>query len=197
MRARRQYSDAQPHLYQHVGCIVEAHDQRSHPGHVVHVGEGDEGDGGQVVQEHDQKILGTARDGEKEKEGERCLFEEKKKPHIAEVPASVHVATAVVGKDAKGRDRKTADRRPRRTRRARPRSLAVQTARVAAAGCFLSSCCRHSVKLQQSSNGHEVKHSSQSNICGYFVRITQTGENDLNVSNFFSSLESIFLKILF
>lgn len=25
------------HLYQHVGCIVETHDQRSHPRHVVHV----------------------------------------------------------------------------------------------------------------------------------------------------------------
>lgn len=55
---------ASPHLYQHVGRVVEAHDQRSHPGHVVHVGEGDEGDGCQVVQEHDQEILGTTRDEE-------------------------------------------------------------------------------------------------------------------------------------
>lgn len=48
---------ALPHLYQHVGCVVKAHDQRSHPGHVVHVGKGDEGDCCQVVQEHDEKIL--------------------------------------------------------------------------------------------------------------------------------------------
>lgn len=62
---------ALPHLYQHVGCIVEAHDQRSHPGHVVDVGEGDEGDGRQVVQEHDQKVLGTAR-----KEGKKSVTAE-------------------------------------------------------------------------------------------------------------------------
>lgn len=63
----RQNCLARPHLYQHVGRVVEAHDQRSHPGHVVHVGEGDEGDGCQVVQEHDQKILGTTRDEKEQK----------------------------------------------------------------------------------------------------------------------------------
>lgn len=34
-----------PHLHQHISGIVETHDQRSHPCHVVHIGEGDEGDG--------------------------------------------------------------------------------------------------------------------------------------------------------
>lgn len=48
-----------PHLYQHVGCIVEAHDQSSHSCHVVHIGKGNEGDCCHVMQEHDQKILGT------------------------------------------------------------------------------------------------------------------------------------------
>lgn len=48
-----------PHLYQHVGCIVETHDQSSHSCHVVHVGKRDEGDRCHMVQEHDQEILGT------------------------------------------------------------------------------------------------------------------------------------------
>lgn len=48
-----------PHLYQHVGCIVETHDQGSHSCHVVHVGKGDEGDCCHMVQEHDQEILKT------------------------------------------------------------------------------------------------------------------------------------------
>lgn len=48
-----------PHLYQHVGCIMETHDQSSHSCHVVHIGKGDEGDCCHMVQKHDQEILGT------------------------------------------------------------------------------------------------------------------------------------------
>ena len=36
---------------------METHEQGAHPHHVVDVGEGDEGDGGQVVQEHEQEVL--------------------------------------------------------------------------------------------------------------------------------------------
>lgn len=45
------------HLYQHVGGIVETHDQCSHSRHVVHVWQRDEGDRRHVVEEHDQEIL--------------------------------------------------------------------------------------------------------------------------------------------
>lgn len=45
------------HLYQHVGCIVETHDQGSHACHVVHVWERDEGDRRHVVEKHNQEIL--------------------------------------------------------------------------------------------------------------------------------------------
>ena len=55
------------HLYQHVSSVVETHDQGSHSRHVVHIGEGDEGDRGHVVREHDQKILGTQLSKEREK----------------------------------------------------------------------------------------------------------------------------------
>ena len=52
-------SPSRPHLYQHVGCVVQTHDQSSHSGHVVHVGKCDEGDRRHVVKEHDQEILET------------------------------------------------------------------------------------------------------------------------------------------
>lgn len=45
------------HLYQHVGCIVETHNQGSHSCHVVHVWERDEGDRRHVVEKHNQEIL--------------------------------------------------------------------------------------------------------------------------------------------
>ena len=45
------------HLHQHVSGVVDAHDQRAHARHVVDVGEGDEGDGRQVVKEHEQEVL--------------------------------------------------------------------------------------------------------------------------------------------
>lgn len=46
------------HLHQDVGGVVETHDQCAHSSHVVDVGEGDEGDCRQVVQKHDQEVLG-------------------------------------------------------------------------------------------------------------------------------------------
>ncbi len=42
-------------LQQDVSSIVQAHDQRSHPSHVIHIREGDQRDGGHVMQEHQRK----------------------------------------------------------------------------------------------------------------------------------------------
>lgn len=62
---------------------METHDQSSHSCHVVHVGKGNEGDCCHVVQEHDQKILGTqlSRRAKKKKEShnwrknpQKCLM---------------------------------------------------------------------------------------------------------------------------
>lgn len=53
------YSPTHPHLYEHVSCIMETHDQSSNSCHVVHVGKSDEGDCCHMVQKHDQEILGT------------------------------------------------------------------------------------------------------------------------------------------
>lgn len=46
-----------PYLEEDVGRVVHAHDQRADPQHVVGVGEGDEEDGGEVVDEHDDEVL--------------------------------------------------------------------------------------------------------------------------------------------
>ncbi|TNN38471.1 hypothetical protein EYF80_051373 [Liparis tanakae] len=43
-----------------VGRVVHAHDQRARPQHVVGVGHGDEEDGGQVVDEHEDEVLAPA-----------------------------------------------------------------------------------------------------------------------------------------
>lgn len=45
------------HLQQEVGGVVDAHDQAAHSRHIVDVGEADEADGGQVVDEHDEEVL--------------------------------------------------------------------------------------------------------------------------------------------
>lgn len=45
------------YLQKDVGRVVQAHDQRSAPDHVVRVGEGDEQNGGQVMDQHDHEIL--------------------------------------------------------------------------------------------------------------------------------------------
>lgn len=45
------------YLEEDVGGVVHTHDQSARPQHVVGVGERDEDDGGQVVEQHDQKIL--------------------------------------------------------------------------------------------------------------------------------------------
>lgn len=45
------------YLQQYICSVVEAHDERAHPSHVIHVREGDQGDGGNMVHEHEQEVL--------------------------------------------------------------------------------------------------------------------------------------------
>lgn len=40
---------------------MDAHDEAADPRHVVDVGEADEADGGQVMDEHDEEVLGRQR----------------------------------------------------------------------------------------------------------------------------------------
>lgn len=48
-------------LEQEVGGVVDAHDEAADSRHVVDVGEADEADGGQVMDEHDEEVLWRQR----------------------------------------------------------------------------------------------------------------------------------------